>query len=134
MELYTAQIARWRDVAALEVRLIDITAKSGIKAFAPSFERVMEYKRGELSESAYTELYHKRMSESLWRFPQRWEELTSYKEPVALACYCRAGAFCHRHLLKDILEQYCKDLSITFNYKGEITKEGIVILPSHHVE
>lgn len=51
-KLYTIQLAKWRLAKGRNIFLINITAKSGVTAFAPSYARVMEYVRGELIPSA----------------------------------------------------------------------------------
>lgn len=127
MKFYTAQIAQWRAVDALGIQRLDITAKSGIKAFAPAFEDVMRYKRGELTEFQYTEIYHDRMMDSQKRFPRMWSMLLEGPEQKCLLCYCGAGKFCHRHLLMDIADWYLSANGVAFQDMGEITKGGIIV-------
>lgn len=128
MRFYTAQIAQWRAVDALGIPRVDVTAKSGIRAFAPDFERVVQYKQGKLSQTEYTDLYHERMAVSQRRWPERWKELvTGDVEQKCILCYCREGQFCHRHLLMDELKWYCQDQALPFEDCGEITKGGIIV-------
>jgi len=96
---------------------LDVTRKSGERAFAPTWEMVQEYKAGRLSEEDYTRLYHQRLKESLRENPQAWESLL-HREEVVLVCFCPAGAFCHRHLLKEIIRRVCIRQGIPFEDGG----------------
>lgn len=79
---------------------IDTTVKSSVppwRAFAPTWEMVMAYKRHALSEKAYAEAYW----EILRRVPEEtWHALAKHRI-VWLGCYCRDEWFCHTHLLID---------------------------------
>ncbi|WP_144106704.1 hypothetical protein [Paraburkholderia sp. BCC1886] len=121
VKLFKVQLSRWRLVRDLGIHLLDVTAKSGNPAFAPRFDDVMAYKRGELSEEEYTRRYLQRMSISKKRFPQEWEKLKAIHLPIAVACYCKAGVFCHRHLFVGIAADYLKDAGIDVKLMYEIT-------------
>lgn len=101
-EIYTVQLANARAAHIQEIHVHDITIKSGDPVFAPTWDMVTKYKSGQLSEEAYEALYKGRMAESMRRYPERWNALLEY-DRLALACYCRPGNFCHRHLLKHML-------------------------------
>ena len=78
-----------------------------------------------LSDAEYTRLYHEKMNAS-WRSRQDrpiWLNAIEMTEPVAIGCFCPAGVFCHRHLLKDIFEKLCQARGIEFRYYGELTDE-----------
>ena len=96
-------------------RYLDVTVKSGDKAFAPTWKMVMGVKQGRMSEEEYTREYYERMRESYRQNRQRWDEVLSMEEAV-LACYCRAGSFCHRYLLKDML------VKCGAEYAGEVRR------------
>ena len=102
--------------------LLDSTAMSGIQQFAPEFRFVKMYKRGEITEEAYTDLYHTKMAESQLRYPKYWDNIANKKQ-VAIACYCKAGQFCHRILLIELIIDYYKKKGIEAVYMGEITKD-----------
>lgn len=77
---------------------LDTTVKSSTglgRAFAPTWDMVMGYKRGTLSDAQYTEQY----IHILDRVPASvWDQLAAAPAQTVL-CYCRAGIFCHTHLL-----------------------------------
>lgn len=113
-------MARWRLVKQLGITLLDITAKTGIRAFAPTMEHVMEYKKGNTTEEEYTRIYNARMKKSQTLFPDEWDKLSNHSN-VALACYCSANCYCHRHLFKHIMKSYLEERGYEVNLKEEIT-------------
>lgn len=98
----TLQLQNSAALAFSEFPLLDITVKSGDLTFAPQWEYLMAYKRGELSWTGYIEHYLADMHLSQQRHPERWRELLAMDD-VALACYCPPGQNCHRHVLADLL-------------------------------
>ena len=104
--MYTIQISKWRKAEQLGVQFKDVTVKSGDKLFAPTWDFLMEYKQ-DLDEEKYVSKYLPLMRESYKNNKDKWLELCSM-DSVAIACYCKAGEFCHRHLIVDILEKYAK--------------------------
>lgn len=96
MKVYTGHIG-YHGIDAL-----DITVKSGDPCFAPTWAMVMGWKKGEITDAQYTEMYYARMRESYRTNRSRWEEVLSHSS-VTLLCYCPKGTFCHRYLLADIL-------------------------------
>jgi hypothetical protein len=128
--LYTVQLSKWRLVRELGITLLDVTAKSGNPAFAPLFDNVMAYKRGELSEEEYLERYLMRMRQSRRKFPEEWEKLKTLSDKIAVACYCRDGAFCHRHPFRDLLSDYLKDAQFEVKHAGELRSA----IPPHEKE
>lgn len=126
--LYTVQIAQHRLCKALGIPLLDTTYKSGVEHLSPESWRVWQYKRGEISEAEYTEHYVQRMRQSLVANPTLWEELKKY-ESVALACYCKAGKFCHRHVLLVLVQKYLVANGIEVVLGGELTKDLAETIP-----
>lgn len=119
MILYTVQMAQWRKAKDQDIPLLDTTVKSGIDAFAPSWEMVLGHKDGSLSNAAYREQYISLMRES-WHYRRlEWEKVLRM-ETVALACYCRAGNFCHRHILKEILMRIQEQRGVKVIDGGEL--------------
>lgn len=116
IKVWTIQMSKWRLARDKDIYFLDITAKSGMLAFAPKFSDVMAYKRGELSEEEYTRIYLERMEESKRLFPLKWSSLAK-RPQIAFACYCKAGVFCHRHLFVDIVEKH-------FSLEVEILRMG----------
>jgi hypothetical protein len=120
--IWTVQMSKWRLVKERGIAFLDITAKSGIAAFAPDFNDVMRYKRGELFEGEYTKIYLERMARSKIVCPRYWRSLNRRPE-IALACYCKAGVFCHRHLFKKLMQEELEQQGFTVIQEGEIENE-----------
>ena len=121
VETWTVQISNWRLAQVHGIMVLDISAKSGISAFAPDFGMVMKHKRGEVDDDEYTDVYVQRMRESLAEKPGSWEQLKR-RSPVAFACYCRPDTFCHRHIFTDLVSKYLTKHGIEHKYLGEIKK------------
>lgn len=121
MKLWTVQMAQHRLVKEMGIPLVDITVKSGDHTFAPYGWALKEIKADRMEEAQYTKLYLQKMLDSLRSNRERWIELCSMEE-VAIACYCRAGDYCHRLLLREYLERFCRNNGIEFQYMGEIRK------------
>ena len=121
MKLYTIQLAQWNVAKALGIPLVNTTVKSGLQFLAPIWTMVLDHKDGIISDEEYTILYYTKMARSLENNPEEWGWLLGMEE-VAIACYCRHGAFCHRMLLVEIIKRQCEDRGIEFAYMGEIRK------------
>lgn len=96
--------------------VLDITVKSGDDLgwiFAPSWEMVNSYKNGDLSESDFTDMYYKLIS-NRWDKQTRTKETILKKSHLILVCYCRPDEFCHRILCAEFLVN-----SIGAKYYGE---------------
>lgn len=119
MELYTIQLSQWRKAKELGVPVLNTTVKNGNKAFAPSWDIVVGVKAGSLSEEAYRERYIDHMRSSWSTHRDEWEKLLAMPV-VALGCFCRAGEFCHRHLLKEIVEKILENRGRSLVDHGEI--------------
>ena len=99
MIIHTVQLSRSR---GLDVPVVDVTVKSAsgeARFVAPTWDMVMGYKRGIISEEEYTLLYE----DILECNERRILDFFSTYDKVALACYCRPAAFCHRVLLAEWL-------------------------------
>lgn len=120
MELYTLQNARYRKAEGVNAVFIDTTVKSGKGAFAPTWDMVLGYKNGTISEEEYTRMYKDRMRSSYYSNNEEWLSLLK-SDRIAIGCYCPAGNFCHRLILKDILDKLCILKGIPFVYNGELT-------------
>jgi len=94
---------------------LNVTRQSGNTVFAPSWEMVNAYKRGEISQNTYTEKYWVLMVESMIEHPKEWNALAE-RNRIVLTCYCRSGTFCHRVLLAQLLEEV-RQIGV---YKGEL--------------
>jgi hypothetical protein len=117
MIVYTYQLAHWRRLQKTQVPLVDTTVKTGDVRLAPTWDMVLSIKRGALSEDDYSRLYFERLDYWWFHDPMFWDELLTH--PVlAFGCYCRAGQFCHRHLLVDFLRRVTE-----VDYRGELTTD-----------
>ena len=92
---------------------IDITVKSGVQAFAPSWSMVMAYKSGKMNPDEYQALYLARMRQSYVENRAVWDKYLK-RERLVFCCYCLAGNFCHRILLAEIFVklggEYCGEI------------------------
>lgn len=110
LKIYTSRVFTYKGPDKL-----DITVKSGDKVFAPTWDMVMGHKRGKYTDEQYTKMYREMMGASYTRQPKHWKSMFAKDTTVVLCCYCRPGAFCHRHILKDILLEHFDG-----EYLGEI--------------
>lgn len=119
-KLYTLQLAKWRKVEKDTILILNVTAKSGLKGFAPSWDFLSKYKAGEIDDKEYTRLFNLRMAESKVVNPKLWASLLKHPN-IAITCYCTAGKFCHRHLLVEHFSEYLKEHGHEVVLGGEIT-------------
>jgi len=113
MKITTGRIGR---TSRPDEIVIDVTVKSGLKAFAPSWDMVMSYKNGTLSEKGYTERYYEMMRASWKNQRAAWQKLLDLGKSgktIVLVCYCPRGDFCHRHLLASMLKACARKQGIT---------------------
>jgi len=120
VELYTISLSQWRKARDRGITLIDITVKSGLRVFAPEDAVLWAYKRGEVSDEDYTELYLKRLQEQFRASPEVFEQFLMNEGPVAVACYCAAGKFCHRHVFVPFIKLVADDNGCPLTLCGEI--------------
>ena len=119
IHIWTVQVPRHRMVRRMGIHFLDITAKSGVQAFAPEFRQVMRYKNGEINELEYTRLYDDRMEYSLVNYPEMWAKLKEHRK-VALACYCAPNTFCHRRLFSTMMKNYLQGQGLQVVEEGEL--------------
>ena len=101
MLLYTIQIPVAKKLGLInDSRYIDVTVKSGDKAFAPTWKMVMGSKQGKITDDEYAKQYTELMRQSYKQNKQRWDEALNLNEAI-IACYCKADSFCHRYLLAE---------------------------------
>lgn len=121
MKVWTIQVAQWREADKQKIPFLDTTFKSGDQVFAPPRKLVMAYKANEITEAEYTMAYTGHMRESWVKNRERWLEVCNMAE-VAIACYCGADKFCHRHILVSFLIKVCESLGIEVEMMGEIRR------------
>lgn len=115
MELYTYQLSKWRKVKEMGIFYMDTTIKSGDPMLAPTWPLLSAYKYYGLSQEDYTKAYNALLDERLAEHPEYFNDLFNI-ETLAVGCYCRAGKFCHRHLLVEFIDKHTETI-----YRGEIT-------------
>lgn len=120
MDLFTTQISKRFQVHKRRIVFVDTTVMSGTQMFAPTWELVTGIKCGDLNQETYTQEYLALMRRSYQKNRNKWHVFLTMEEPLAIACYCSPGQFCHRHLLKDIFEQLCRQQKLPFLYYGEL--------------
>lgn len=125
MRIFTIQVGKWRLAKDRDIKVMDTTVKSGYSLFAPTWDMVLGHKAGTLSDEEYSALYRNLLLGSWKKDRQKWLDFLNDDDQYALACYCPAGKFCHRHLLVKFLQQLCKQLDIPFEYYGELTDETL---------
>lgn len=118
MKLYTVQLSKWRQCIKLGIPLKDVTVKSGDRVFAPTWDFLMEHKRGG-SDRDYIDKFIPLMRKSYTENKQHWINLCN-EDQVAIGCYCRSGDFCHRNLLVGMIQKVCQAENIPFENGGEI--------------
>lgn len=124
MDVFTIQMAKWRIARNRDITVMDTTVKSGFSIYRPTWDMVMGYKSGLISEDEYRALYIARMNES-WKNPKErpmWLATIESTESMAIGCMCKPNTFCHRHILREIFEKLCAARGIPFYYYGELTE------------
>jgi uncharacterized protein YeaO (DUF488 family) len=121
LKIWTIQVAQWREADKQQIPFLDTTFKSGDPVFAPPKKLVLAYKANEITELEYTQAYTRHMRMSYTANRARWEEVCRM-DKVAIACYCAAAKFCHRHLLVEFIIKVCQSLEIEVELMGEIRK------------
>ena len=119
MELYTCQISKKNKVESLGIPCMDITVKSGVKTFAPTWDFLMEYKKDKC-ELKYTSKFIPLMRLNFKKDREYWIKVLR-QDKLCIMCYCANGQFCHRLLLIDIFKKICEKYNISFIYKGELS-------------
>lgn len=122
MKIYTIQMGQWRKAKEKGLDILDTTVKSGEEKLAPTWDMVRTIKDGggAEDEALYTKMYLAKLKASFLQDREYWKELLS-REYVVLACYCKAGTFCHRYILADVLLKICQNQSIPCELVGEVT-------------
>lgn len=118
LEVWTGRICDWRYWDNTDVLFVDTSLKSGEKEFAPTPELLWPYKQGIVSKDEYEQVFLNLTRKRFQRNPDPWYWLI-HQQKICLACYCKEGEFCHRHLLKEMIRKLCKREGIQFIDRGE---------------
>jgi hypothetical protein len=122
-DLWTLQMSNWRYADHQEIKAINITVKSGVTAFAPDWETLMRYKRGQCPDEEYTEIYLTKMKKSQEDNPRHWDRLLHYNK-MAYMCYCPEGKYCHRKLFVELAKEFIESKGGTVTIHGELQKKA----------
>lgn len=125
MQVYTISMSQWRVAKKANIPLIDITVKNSKSGFAPSWDLLQRYKAGEITGDGYAVEYKSLIKQRWFKNNNHLQnetlDLINSETPIALACFCASGEFCHRHLVVDFLKWKCQQHGINFEYMGELT-------------
>lgn len=123
LQLATARIDY---IGQVGQRVLNTTVKSGRglgAVFAPTWEIVMQSKRGEIGWQTYSEHYTELMRQRYRQYPEAFHEAVQ-SDALVLCCYCRdthtTSRHCHRYLLVDILQKVAAHHGIAAHYMGEL--------------
>jgi hypothetical protein len=116
MKLYTIQNGKYRKAKG---QFVDTTVKTGVVYFAPTWDMVLQYKNKIICEDVYISLYTNLMRQSFKDNNLVWLKLFDFEE-ITLGCYCKAGDFCHRHLLVEMLLKIGEKYNRPVEYCGEV--------------
>ena len=118
MDVWTIQLAKGKQAEKAGIPVLNTTIKCGEKVFAPTWEIVLAVKSKAITEEEYTTRYTNLMRYSFSVNRERWFEVANMPV-VAIACMCKEGKFCHRHLLVKMFEAVCTKSGIPFRLLGE---------------
>jgi hypothetical protein len=117
--IWTIQMSQWRYARDLNIPMVDITVKSGIKTFAPTWENLKAYRAGAMSKADYAREYYDKVLASFKTNEQDWKDLAA-NHNVAYACYCKPGDFCHRHFFAPLAIAYLQSIGKKVQFMGEL--------------
>ena len=117
LELWTGHLYRVSDPD-----MVDVTRKSGLPGFAPSWGLLTGYKAGRIDWPGYERRYTAEMRRSYQRDRGLWHEYAS-RERLVLCCYCYLPDHCHRRLLAGFLARVALSLGRSVSVRGEIRYE-----------
>lgn len=126
MELFTVRLGYnhksipEREAERLGILVVNTTARGKSLLFAPSWDIVMGHKDGSVTDQQYRDVYLPMMRESWNTHRKDWMEFLQQPGWVAIGCYCKAGCFCHRLILVEILQKLSEMLNLPFTYYGEL--------------
>ena len=119
MIVYTGQIGH------IQQPHLDITVKSGQglgRLLAPTWEMVMGFKRGALSQADYEAMYIDLLRQRYRQGRSGFIRILTLEntDAIRLVCYCKPHTYCHRYLAVEVLEKIARAHGIPFEYGGEV--------------
>ena len=115
MALYTSYFANWRNFPE-GAKIIGITqypppgwttSKQNWKGLAPSIELLSQYKNKQINETKFKSQY---LNELETKYGNKKQDMINYfrdlsqEKDIVLCCYEKKGDFCHRHILREWLQ------------------------------
>lgn len=102
LDIYTCRVQDHRRLDKAGIDWLDTTVKTGSSVFKPTWDMVLRWKEGAITDEEYTEQY-RHLMEASWQLNQSlWLE-TLNTDRLVLGCFCPADTFCHRRLLAQML-------------------------------
>lgn len=106
MEIYTGYFAKLNDYKKAGLIPISIARKSpdwyvghSCTYFAPSYDLLSKYKKGEIDSNEYTNIYLNQLDKNTIKEKLSKIKMKCENKPIILLCYEKPTDFCHRHLL-----------------------------------
>lgn len=120
MRIYTLQISQHRKLKVKypDIPIFNSTFGSGYKLMAPTWAILGKYKKDQ-DEAAYIAAFMPLMRERMITDRETWLAIARGGN-FGVGCYCNPGKFCHRHLLVQLFEEFCKQENIPFENMGEL--------------
>lgn len=128
--IWTIQLAKHREAKKLNITLFDITVKSGIQAFSPTWDMLRALRAGEMTTDEYERQYRQKVERTFEASPELWHEFTKHPN-MAIGCYCTPGTFCHRLIFSDILTKYLCDQGKEVHRKGELSSAAQMAIETY---
>ena len=82
-----------------------------IECLRPTQELVYGIKYRGWTDAQYDDGYRKLLA-SRWAEVKAWLDYLSPDVDCTLVCYCRRGAYCHRHLIAKMLQKHRPDIEL----------------------
>lgn len=92
---------------------VDITVKTGIKIFAPTWDMVNKIKNKQITQEEYAKQYYELMRTSYGKNKNEWGRFLR-NDRLVFVCFCPKDSFCHRYLLAEIF------VKLGAMYNGEL--------------
>ena len=80
---------------------------------------IFNYLTGKITEEEFVVRYTRKLDQLVTTFPTVMNDLEKYPD-IAIACNCRPGAFCQRHILAEWYVRYLNLKGHRTAFMGEI--------------
>lgn len=117
MIICTAQMSI-RDPDGLDITVKSASTPEG-KALAPEWSMVTDHKKGLITDAEYHTRYLSLLRRRYKVTPGPFLIILK-RQRVVLLCYCKTGAFCHRHIAVEVLTAIAQKQRIDVVSGGEV--------------